>query len=155
MTALHLFLLEGPHCSIVENIQSQDDKWFPTDHSLALCWGGFWGYTQAKLEEGHNYVPRYGCYFRENFQKKMSFYHCITSYIYIWLLHSMSMKCKVYWGLTGSGSLGKIQLPREIRFFSVVKSDCGCQGHRGGEMRVMCSVFAIKELGSEAPPAER
>ena len=43
MTALHLFLLEGPHCSIVENIQSQDDKRFPTDHSLALCWGGFRG----------------------------------------------------------------------------------------------------------------
>ena len=157
MTALHLFLLEGPHCSIVESIQSQDDKWSPTDHSLALCWGGFWGYIQAKLEEGHNYVPRYGCYSRENFPKKvsLSLHDFLYMYVCIWLLHSMSMKCKVYRGLTGSGSLGKIQLPREIRFFSIVKSDCGCQGHCGGEMWMTCSVFAIKELGSEAPPAER
>lgn len=87
----------------------------------------------------------------------LSLHHFIYThtYICIWLLHLMSMKCKVFWGLTISGSLGKIQLPREIRFFSIVKSDCGCQGHCGGEMWMMCSVFAIKELGSEAPPAER
>lgn len=49
---------------------------------------------------------------------------------------------------------GKIQLSREIRFFSIVKNDCGCQGHSSGEMQMMCHIFFIKELESEARPGE-
>lgn len=137
-------------------MQSQDDKWSPTDHSLEWCWGGFWGYIQAKLEEGHSYVPRYGCYSRENFKSLP--YHCMTSYICMYV-SDFPIQC--LWNVRCIEDLlevevwGRFSFPREIRFFSIVKSDCGCQGHCGGEMRMTCSVFAIKELGSEAPPAER